>query len=282
MSSAYVLASRGHKVEVIDLASGPAMECSYANGGQLSYTHAEPWANPGALPKVFRWMFREDAPLVMRPRADLAMLRWGTAFLRNCTAERAHSNCRTMLQLGLYSRKMLHRIVKETHISFDHQQKGILHFFSTQSAYDAACRQAEFQETLGGSEITKTAQECVEMEPALAHIQGSIVGGLYADQDESGDIHAFTTGLAHYCAEKLDVTFHYNTQLAWLHEKGNRIVSVDTSKGTDGGRSICHGTGLSLSPLSEESGHPASRLSDERIQYHTPGLERCTAFQFDG
>jgi D-amino-acid dehydrogenase len=66
VTSAYMLASRGHEVTVLDRQPDAARECSYANGGQLSYSHAEPWANPHVFPKLIRWMWQEDAPLVLR------------------------------------------------------------------------------------------------------------------------------------------------------------------------------------------------------------------------
>ena len=34
-----------------------------ANGGQISASHPEPWANPGAPLKILKWLGRADAPL---------------------------------------------------------------------------------------------------------------------------------------------------------------------------------------------------------------------------
>ena len=63
VTTAYELGRRGHEVTVIERQHEPARECSYANGGQLSYAHAEPWANPGVFPKLFKWAFQDDAPI---------------------------------------------------------------------------------------------------------------------------------------------------------------------------------------------------------------------------
>ena len=40
------------------------LETSFANGGQISAGHAEPWAKPSVVPKLLRWLGREDAPLL--------------------------------------------------------------------------------------------------------------------------------------------------------------------------------------------------------------------------
>src|SRR5215469_7600792 len=88
VTTAYYLGARGHQVEVIERNKASAMETSFANGGQLSFSHAEPWATPGALKKAAKWMFRDDAPLVLRPRADIDMINWGLKFIANCTHSR--------------------------------------------------------------------------------------------------------------------------------------------------------------------------------------------------
>src|SRR5581483_1047081 len=72
VTSAWYLARAGHEVTVLDRQPAPGMETSFANGGQISVSHAEPWANPGAPGKILRWLGREDAPLLFRRCADRA------------------------------------------------------------------------------------------------------------------------------------------------------------------------------------------------------------------
>ena len=63
VTTAWYLRQHNHDVTVIDRQAMPAAETSRANGGQISVSHAEPWANPSAPLKVLRWLFKEDAPL---------------------------------------------------------------------------------------------------------------------------------------------------------------------------------------------------------------------------
>ena len=46
-SIAYYLAKAGHDVTVIDRQSGPALETSFGNAGEVSPGYASPWAGPG-------------------------------------------------------------------------------------------------------------------------------------------------------------------------------------------------------------------------------------------
>ncbi len=232
VTAAYQLAARGHDVEVLEQGAAPAPACSFANGGQLSYTHAEPWANPWVLTKIPGWMLHPDSPLVFRPRADLDMIRWGIRFLLNCTHSKATEHTKTLLRLGLYSREQLHMIVEKTGIAFHHRKQGIVHIFSSEQKLQSALRQMEFQKTLGAKEKILTAAQCIEKEPSLAFAAKPVAGGIFAEQDESGDIHAFTLALAQYCEKHLGVKFHYNTKLAWLNPFGNTVRNVETSAGS--------------------------------------------------
>src|SRR3954470_8671578 len=67
-STAWYLTQSGHEVTVVDRRDAPGMETSFANGGQISVCHAEPWANPDAPPKILQWLLKDDAPLLFRLR----------------------------------------------------------------------------------------------------------------------------------------------------------------------------------------------------------------------
>ncbi|HEY5762076.1 MAG TPA: FAD-dependent oxidoreductase, partial [Rhodocyclaceae bacterium] len=84
VSSAWYLARAGHSVTVVDRHEAPACETSFANGGQISVSHAEPWANPHTPFAALRWLFRDDAPMLLRPRADRELGAWLVRFLREC------------------------------------------------------------------------------------------------------------------------------------------------------------------------------------------------------
>jgi len=118
-ASAWFLQKTGHEVTVIDRQPGPALETSFANGGQISVSHAEPWANPAAPLKVLKWLGQEDAPLLFRPRADWLQWRWGMAFLRECTPARTAHNIRQIVALAEYSRQTLQSVRAETGITYD-------------------------------------------------------------------------------------------------------------------------------------------------------------------
>jgi len=128
VTTAYYLQRLGCEVTVVDRQLLPAAETSFANGGQISVSHAEPWANPGAPWKMLKWLMREDAPLLFRLRADPAQWLWGLRFLRECTPSRTRHNIRQIVNLGSYSRAMLQSLRADIGLEYDQRTQGILHF----------------------------------------------------------------------------------------------------------------------------------------------------------
>lgn len=200
VTSAWYLAADGHEVTVIDRQPEPAMETSFANGGQISASHAEPWARPAVLAKVLMWLGREDAPLRFRPRAEWAQWRWALGFLRECMPGRFAANTRALAGLAAFSRECLLALRAQTGIRYDELSRGILHFCTEPRDFDALARHAEAMRELGVRREVKAPHECVQIEPALRHVR--LAGGIYAPQDESGDAARFTQSLARAAVEK--------------------------------------------------------------------------------
>jgi D-amino-acid dehydrogenase len=230
-ASAWFLRKAGHEVVVVDRQPGAGLETSYANGGQISVSHAEPWANPQAPLKVLKWLAREDAPLLFRLRADWRQWLWGLKFLRECTPARTRHNIMQIVNLGLYSRGLLRELRAETGIRYDHLERGILHFYTSQQEFDAAQEPARIMRELGCELDMKTPDQCVAIEPALAHARDRIVGGSMTPCDESGDAHLFTRRLADLCAAK-GVRFVYGASVTAIAAEGEAVSHVEVVSGS--------------------------------------------------
>ncbi len=225
ITSAWFLQQAGHEVTVVDRQPGAARETSFANGGQVSVSHAEPWANPGAPLKVLKWLMREDAPLLFRLRPDLNQWLWGLDFLRQCTPGRTRHNIKQMVNLGLYSRSKLQQLRADTGMDYQQKTEGILHFYTSEKEYSDAQGPAAVMREYGCELDMKTPDECVAIEPALAASRGKLVGGSMTPSDESGDAHQFTSKLAALCASA-GVTFMYNTRIVGARKEGDALVGV--------------------------------------------------------
>ena len=226
-TTAWYLQKQGHQVTVVDRQNQAGLETSYANGGQISVSHAEPWANPSAPLKVMKWLFQPDAPLLFRPRLDPAQWRWALSFLGQCTSARAAHNIRQMVNLGTYSRSQLQALRKEAGIEYNHLEKGILHFYTNPAEFDGAMEPTRIMQDLGCDRQIIDADRAVELEPALKPIRNRIAGATYTSEDESGDARMFTQNLAKRCAEA-GVEFRYGTEILGFERAGERVLGIQT------------------------------------------------------
>ena len=145
------------------------METSFANGGQISASHAEPWANPAAPGKILRWLGRDDAPLLFRPRAELQQWLWGVAFLRECLPGRSAANIRSILRLALHSRSVVKRLRRDLALDYDCVERGILHFYTDRGEYEASLGPAALMRELGCDRRSITAREAVSDRAGAGH-----------------------------------------------------------------------------------------------------------------
>ncbi|NUU01106.1 D-amino acid dehydrogenase [Herbaspirillum robiniae] len=218
-ASAWFLKKQGYDVTVIERQPGAAQETSFANGCQISVSHAEPWANPSAPMKVLKWLGKEDAPLLYRFRPEWLQWKWAVSFLRECTAARTDENIRNIVALCEYSRQTLQAVRAETGIDYDHLTRGILHFYTEEKEFQESLPAAKLMRDLGCPRESIGADEVVRIEPALASIRDKIVGGDFTATDESGDVYKLTTGLARK-SEEAGVEFRYSTTITRLITEG--------------------------------------------------------------
>lgn len=228
VSSAYYLSQLGHEVTVLDRQATAAAETSFANGGQISVSHAEPWANPGAPLKVLQWLGKEDAPLLFRLRADMRQWLWGLQFLRECTPARTRHNIEQIVRLGTYSRDCLQQLRQSTGIAYDERTQGILHFYTDAKEFDAALAPAEQMRTLGCDRRVINAAEAVTLEPALRHIAPQLAGATYTAEDESGDANRFARALVELC-KKAGVQFLMSHTVTALRTVGGQLDHVEAT-----------------------------------------------------
>jgi D-amino-acid dehydrogenase len=230
VASAWYLADAGHEVTVVDRQPGAGLETSFANGGQISTSHAVPWANPRVFRQILRWLGREESPLLWRLRTDPAQWAWGLRFVRQCSAARARDNTIAILRLALYSRQLLRDLRSMLGLQYDQQLHGILHFYTDEAEFAYAIPQAELMREYGCDRTVKSAAECLAIEPALRASTVPVVGGTFTAGDESGDAHQFVRQLSDRAATR-GVAFHFGTVAERLLTNAGRVAGVHLASG---------------------------------------------------
>jgi D-amino-acid dehydrogenase len=207
------------------------MEASFANGSVLHTGEAEPWSRPGMPRSILQWLGREDAPMLLRLRALPSLWRWGVDFVRHCTTEHYRRAVAVNLRLALHTLEVMKTLRRDTELEYDYAQRGTLKIYTSQQTLDKNAAECSLQTPLGLVHEILDAARCVALEPALASIRQSLVGGVYAPRDEQGDCHRFTVGLRRHCETKLGVKFHFNTRIQRIVPSRGRVYAVETDQG---------------------------------------------------
>jgi D-amino-acid dehydrogenase len=225
LTSAWFLAQRGWEVTVIDRQNGPGLETSLANGALLTPSMPEPWNAPGSWQVLLRSLCRSDSALKLRLKALPALGGWGLEFLRNSNPTIYERNTLKNLFLALYSLKIMGVLRRETGIEYDHAARGTLRVFRDTDAFQSAVGASKLLEPNGLTFRQLARAETVALEPALAPIANSIVGGIHYPHDEVGNAHAFCIALTGM-ARRRHVEFHFNTRVTDIHVKSGRVTAV--------------------------------------------------------
>jgi D-amino-acid dehydrogenase len=217
VTTAYALLRAGHEVIILDRNRYPAMETSFANGGQLSASNAEVWNSTSTVLKGLRWMWRQDAPLLMRLFPSWHKYCWIGEFLWNIRNYRRNTIETT--RMAIDARRHLFAIAERENISFDLERRGILHIYNDRASYEAAERVNTLLRIGGLDRRPVSLEEIRKIEPTL---HGEYYGGFFTESDSTGDIHKFTRGLADACKRR-GAIFNHEADVRRIEAAGNRF-----------------------------------------------------------
>ena len=217
-TTAWVLRKKGYEVTVFDRNRYPAMETSFANGGQLSASNAEVWTNISTMLKGVKWMFTPDAPLLFNPKPSWHKYSWMTEFASNF--RNYEKNTIKTTKLAIESRQHMTAFAEEAGIEFNREDRGILHFYKKEADFNHAHRVNKLLAQGGLDRRRLTPDEVYKIEPA---IKSEVIGGYYTESDFTGDIHKFTMGLAAAAADA-GVTFTMNAEVTDVDHDGEQPI----------------------------------------------------------
>lgn len=216
VTTAYALAQRGLQVTLLEQNRYPAMETSFANGGQLSASNAEVWTHWSTLLKGLKWMLRNDAPLLLNPKPSWHKISWFLEFM--ASIPHYERNTTATARLAIAAREHFFAWADAEGIAFDSEKRGILHIYRDKKGFDHAARVSQLLALGGLSRRAVTPQEMRAIEPTLA---GSYYGGFYTESDSTGDIHKYTVGLA-AAAERHGARICCGAEVLRLRSDGQR------------------------------------------------------------
>lgn len=226
--TAYFLAEAGHDVIVIERHQNVAQEASHANAGIISPGYTAPWAAPDMPRKILSYLFKSEAPVLLKPTFDRALWRWALRWFSECDLARYRINKGRMQRLAFYSRDLLRQMRDYYQIDYQHTQ-GVLQLFRTERDLRMADPACELLAEGNVPHRMVDAAAAREIEPALS-MHAPLAGGLYLPQDESGNCPLFTKRLKQI-AQSMGVGFHFATNVHSIESAGSGVgVQIDGSR----------------------------------------------------
>lgn len=208
ITSAYFLTKAGYQVTVFDKEPYPAMQCSYANGGQVSVSNSQTWNTWGNVLKGIKWLTKKDAPLLIRPSLDWDKAKWLAKFLYHTANNNWARITAETIRLGIEARHLYNQIENdELGIEYQRLNKGILHIYKDYSYFQDAILLKELYEANGCEwEVITDLKSLTKIDSSLTTFR-DLIGGIYTPSDWTGDIHQFCYSLFTILNNKYNVKF---------------------------------------------------------------------------
>lgn len=232
VSTAYVLGKAGHHVMVIDKASEICTQTSHANGGQLAFSYADPFASPATLRNLAKYLFGNDPGVSMHWSKDLFYYRWGLQFLKQCTQKNTTANFQQLLDLASRSQQAMIEIAADLPDGIINKSpRGKLILTRSDSEAQSFGKSMELKQKFSVPIELVDKRCCIDIEPALEHWQDNFTGGVWSKNDDVLDTREFCRTLQTISTEKFSVEYRFEHEISGLKINRNRVVGVHTNKG---------------------------------------------------
>jgi len=193
LSCAYFAQADGRRVCVVD-SGNVGQGASWGNAGLIPLSLITPLAVPGITTKALRWQLEPDGPFRLRPRLDPRLVRWLTAFRRNCTPKQVSSTTTVLGQLTRASLQIFNTLNDEERLEFDYEQSGTLAVCATENGVHELGKSNTTLREAGVKVDTLDVADAHTLEPLLSP---AILGAAYYPEDAHCNPGKLTQALAH-------------------------------------------------------------------------------------
>ncbi|MCZ6869668.1 MAG: D-amino acid dehydrogenase [Gammaproteobacteria bacterium] len=230
LCTAHALVSRGEEVMLLERQKDAGDETSFANGGMLTPSMADPWNSPGVGWHVLRSIGDDSAPMLVRPQAFPSLISWGIEFLRHSVRSRYERATRASYALATYSLDETRKLRESLGLEYAVGTRGTMKVFRDQKTMRAPLALARMLEQQGMSYRVLDRAQVLEVEPQLEPIADELVGGLHFTGDESGDAHLFCRALAEDVGTR-GANLRFGVEVKRLIANNGKVSGVETKEG---------------------------------------------------
>lgn len=238
-ASAYYLCHEGWKVTLLErqrVGSG----ASHGNCGYVCPSHAMPLSGPGVVAHTLPSLFKRDAPLSIPARFDPGLWKWLLQFAQQCSIDRMILAATGRNALLSSSMSLYREIVRKESIDCEWSDRGLLLVYKSGKDFEgyvetAALLKREFEIDA----VAYPGEAVKELEPSL---KSGMAGGWHFPGDAHVRPDKLLTGLKR-AIERRGGEIREGAEVLALRREGNRVASVETSRGSLGADLVVLATG---------------------------------------
>jgi len=224
--SAYYLAEQGLRVSIVEqseIASG----CSGPNAGLIVPSHSIPFASPGALNQVFKWMFKPSSPFYVKLRFDPALFYWLWQFRKASNLQQMLQGLCVLRDLNYASSELFDHLITGESLKCNYRRDGWLMAYKTDQGFQEAQEETHLLKAHDIELKTLSVDETLEMEPILCP---EISGGILFPEDAHLDPEKFVQALAERLRNR-GVTIYVQTKVLAFETSDGCITAIRTTRG---------------------------------------------------
>ncbi len=246
---AYYLCRSGWDVTVIEKDHW-GQGSSHGNCGLIVPSHVLPLNMPGVLWQGLQWMLKHDAPLYIKPRADLALGAWLLRFALRC-------NRRAMLQAAVARSAMLkgaldlfQNLIDKEALECNWEAKGVLYVFRSHKELESHRDIDALLKSFGEAGQAMNQRALQEFEPTLR----KDVAGAYLHEKSAHLRPDFLMRELKRVLLSAGVTILEQTMVTALKGEDGRVIKAMTDRGSVAGDEFVVATGAWTPFLARELG----------------------------
>lgn len=213
VTTAYELTADGHEVTVFERHGAAALETSFANAGVVAPGYVTPWAAPGMMSKVARYLFSRHAPVRVCWPLAAHEVRWMMRWRRACDLDTYLANRGRLQRLAFYSRSRLHQLTEDLQLEYD-RATGYLVLLRAEKDRKLVQPGLQVLRDAGVKFAEVDAEKARTLEPAL-NPDTEFVGAVHLPDDEVGNCRQFALLLKNQ-TQALGARFEFNCAVAPL------------------------------------------------------------------
>ena len=177
-SAAYFLQKKGWAVTLLEK-DRFGCGASHGNCGLIVPGHILPLNSAENLIKGLQWVFKKDAPLLIKPRFDSDLFRWLVQFAYHCRKRKIMASVHGREALLRGAIDLYQSLIQEEGLECDWEILGTIHVFRSYDELKGHRAVGSLTTQFGISGKMMNREEALNMEPTLRH---DIAGAWFYDQ----------------------------------------------------------------------------------------------------